>query len=812
MSPRLNSVSITDFRSIRGNIIVPLDAPVVLIHGSNGAGKTSILSAIELALTGSIPSLGRVEPDYMAHLVHKQARQGQINLKAEGIDGVPPEVTLPVTSTGVRGKPLLPEHLANFYSERCYLPQSVLGRLLELYQASDARRSDSPLTEFVKDLLGIDQLDALIDGLYDAGDIRRLRTPVPQYAEIRSEIQAQEHAIRADDAELHELRNQIVISEKTLGQTLAITDASLAQNPLDVELVRRRLNQNIEEERLSALARIRRNLDAAQNEWLVITTSTAVEQRQLVESQAASALQAAEGWRTSTGRELETIIDQLAGLFPDLPSPTATDPEFARTTALRSIEKEYARIIALLTQDEIDTKRISELDQELGRAQGRATILDQQISSLAADAGALAQALATIAPHIHTDDCPVCGRAFNEVSERPLAAHVSARIAALTENAGKLQALSQEKAAIAAATMQTGREKARITSRQISNITRNEIKERRARLQEFQQKLETLASKTQEGLVLITRASQATRELDALRSRDLRVSNFRETLSQLATALSIQNIDVSDSVESTLANFRSSLSKEETRLTELQQRKQRASSDLAIVMTLRAKLSELQRGVENRYSRLATLNEAKAHADERITSARELARKAREVRTSVVRRIFNDSLNLVWRDLFVRLAPEEPFVPAFALPSTTDGPVEAVLETIYRAGGKGGNPRAMLSAGNLNTAALTLFLSLHLSVNQALPWLVIDDPVQSMDEVHIAQFAALLRTLAKSHGRQVILAVHERSLFEYLALELSPAFSDDRLITIELGQAADGSTICNYEPLAWSPDPAFEAA
>lgn len=104
--------------------------------------------------------------------------------------------------------------------------------------------------------------------------------------------------------------------------------------------------------------------------------------------------------------------------------------------------------------------------------------------------------------------------------------------------------------------------------------------------------------------------------------------------------------------------------------------------------------------------------------------------------------------NRVWRDLFVRLAPEEPFVPAFAVPETNGGPVEAVLETWYRSRGKGGDPRAMLSAGNLNTAALTLFLALHLSVSPDLPWLVIDDPVQSMDEVHIAQFTALLRMLA----------------------------------------------------------------
>src|SRR3546814_20898276 len=94
----------------------------------------------------------------------------------------------------------------------------------------------------------------------------------------------------------------------------------------------------------------------------------------------------------------------------------------------------------------------------------------------------------------------------------------------------------------------------------------------------------------------------------------------------------------------------------------------------------------------------------------------------------------------------------------------------------------------MLSAGNLNTAALTLFLALHLSVKPKLPWLVIDDPVQSMDEVHIAQFAALLRTLSKQMQRQVIIAVHARSLFDYLSLALSPAFDGDRLTLIELGR------------------------
>jgi DNA repair protein SbcC/Rad50 len=63
-----------------------------------------------------------------------------------------------------------------------------------------------------------------------------------------------------------------------------------------------------------------------------------------------------------------------------------------------------------------------------------------------------------------------------------------------------------------------------------------------------------------------------------------------------------------------------------------------------------------------------------------------------------------------------------------------------------------------------------------------MPWLVLDDPVQSMDDVHIAQFAALLRTLSKGTDRQLVVAVHERALFDYLTLELSPAFPGDSLI------------------------------
>jgi exonuclease SbcC len=126
--------------------------------------------------------------------------------------------------------------------------------------------------------------------------------------------------------------------------------------------------------------------------------------------------------------------------------------------------------------------------------------------------------------------------------------------------------------------------------------------------------------------------------------------------------------------------------------------------------------------------------------------------------------------------LFVRLAPGEPFVPAFRIPESSTQKLQPKLITEHRDGGEaGGTPGAMLSASNLNTAALTLF---------------------SMDDVHIAQFAALLRTLSKEHSRQLVIAVHDRQVFEYLKLELSPAFPEDSMLALELSRGPRRDSVC----------------
>ncbi|RYD84779.1 MAG: hypothetical protein EOP84_04570, partial [Verrucomicrobiaceae bacterium] len=181
MSDRITRLKVSNFRSIRGTIDVNLDAPVVLIHGPNGSGKTSILSAIELALTGQVSSFERSGARSLSDLVHRNEREATVDVERSVGANVTKSVgNIKITAEGQKGQPLLEVPQSRFFSERCFLAQSALGRLLEIYENEDARDSDSPLTKFVQELLGLDYLDHVVDGLFHLRDLRSLKKHLPE--------------------------------------------------------------------------------------------------------------------------------------------------------------------------------------------------------------------------------------------------------------------------------------------------------------------------------------------------------------------------------------------------------------------------------------------------------------------------------------------------------------------------------------------------------------------------------------------------------------------------------------------------------
>ncbi len=137
--PRLYGILIENFRSIDRKVEVRLDAPVVLVHGQNGAGKTSLLLAIELALTGGIPSMERADTRYKQQLLHQGTSEGRVVLNLEAVEGASQPFEVKLNSKGMTSNHILSEKYCKFFSESCYLPQSALTQLLTICQESDSR-------------------------------------------------------------------------------------------------------------------------------------------------------------------------------------------------------------------------------------------------------------------------------------------------------------------------------------------------------------------------------------------------------------------------------------------------------------------------------------------------------------------------------------------------------------------------------------------------------------------------------------------------------------------------------------------------
>jgi len=809
MTPRIASLVATDFRSLRGTVTIPMDSPVVLIHGRNGAGKTSLLTAMELSLTGHLASLSRLDPKLREHLVHKEAvsKKASVSIGVHGLGVEFPAGGFDIQGSEFTGKAALDSGLTKHFSERCYLAQSTLTRLLEFYE--DKSTNGTELTRFVKELLGLDALDALIDGLYDAGDVRRLRGHAVSFWDMREQLPSL-------DDELSRLAKELTYAEEQAMQLTQSARKRLTPHwpnvaSLSAQAMLDLLQGKSQEPEQQRLTQLRRELNDTVSQSQKGVTAVAADQRSTTETAAVAADAALRSWLGTSGQRMTELFENLSAYFSDLPSPIQNRPEYARAYAYRAVSNEVARCRQVQAKDQLAQQQVSTLQTDRHGLATRLEEIDKQIVQHSREAGQLAQTLSALVPHIHTEECPVCNRDFHEVSSSPLLGHVTARIASLTQSAGLLSALSQERADTGRAVAARDREIGVVQAQVHTAEARTEYGQRLATLEQALQDLASLAGEAKVGETLFGQAANAAQALVSIRAVDQQSTAIRNTADRYATELSVDPIGASESLQAALQRFLAEVTARLERLTAKESARRDGQAALRELLLMQQNIETIKVRQLERSTTRQGLQAAKEAGERTIEQARELLKLAQVERSRIVGQVFNDSLNRAWRELFVRLAPDEPFVPAFALPQATRGGVEVRLETLYRDGSKGGNPRAMLSAGNLNTAALTLFFALHLSMKPHLPWLIIDDPVQSMDEVHISQFAALLRTLSKQHGRQVIIAVHEKPLFDYLSLELSPAFDGDRLITVELGRAPNGESVANTTVKEWKQDLAIAA-
>jgi len=94
------------------------------------------------------------------------------------------------------------------------------------------------------------------------------------------------------------------------------------------------------------------------------------------------------------------------------------------------------------------------------------------------------------------------------------------------------------------------------------------------------------------------------------------------------------------------------------------------------------------------------------------------------------------------------------------------------------------NPQLVCSEGQLNIVALSYFIAFALSAGErSLPFLIMDDPLQFMDEINVLGFADLCRHLRSS--RQVIVTSHDRRFARLLERKLRPRKPGETTVQID---------------------------
>jgi DNA repair protein SbcC/Rad50 len=681
-----------------------------------------------------------------------------------------------------------------------------LGQLLQIYQDSDSS-PDSPLSRFVNELLGLDRLDAIENGLLPAGDIRNLRKTTDRYGQV-------EYEKSRLDRTLAEHRGNCDTAVKAIAEALVELNRALRQlgssdevDERSLDLVQERLVGQPEEQQLDALADQRRQVAAIQRQAGSATTASEHDESSLADAHR-KANDKLQDWQRQFERAFSLLRERITKLVPDAILPP-TDPEALHREALALLRVRKQSATNRATRAARDTKRKSEVTAELVVARKNLATIDAEIGRIALNSGNLAAALAELSSFVTSDFCPVCDRDFAEQAEGSLAVHVNHKIRILSGSAERLLGLSKNRGDQQILIERLEREAADLETRQLDSKAFAALEREAADLDTLVAELDQRAETARQGARFAAAETAARRALAERQSQSLARTAAMATVTELTAALGQPAPESIATPQSAITQVLATLDQQSPALNLRVSARRTAREALRRARAEITRRDGLDALINTDMAAYARVEAALTRASAIRADAQYVRTQVEAVRSRIIGREFNDRLNRLWRDLFVRLAPHEPFVPAFKIPRESTLRLQPKLITTHRSGG---TPGAMLSAGNLNTAALTLFIALHLTVSAQLPWLILDDPVQSMDDVHIAHFAALLRTLSKGQERQVIVAVHDRQLFEYLRLELSPAFAGDSLLSLELSRGPNRDTLCVAERRSFQEETALHFA
>lgn len=456
----------------------------------------------------------------------------------------------------------------------------------------------------------------------------------------------------------------------------------------------------------------------------------------------ASARHAADGVR-ETRAELVRLVEEL----PPDPAPLL----------------EQARVARLTTED------------ALAAGRQRQSVAQNALRSAAAAQDAVgrlaAAALPLLAQEQESAACPICGTIIRprEVAEALLARVASAAAAADAQQAA--QSADEEVARLEGALDEHRRDEARL---------RGQSEERRAiadSLRESLAALEALSTAPPSAVLLITVPVGI----------DLSAGESEHPTEERA-----EPVDADGLLFSAWAQSRTGRLRELERLVEAllavadaADTAAAAGSAARLAAERAAAVPQLQAQLEEIQARLQKQEETYDELRRRESDAASLAQRATAAAAEIFRERF-DALRPVMNDIYTRLDPHPAFtrldfrVEPYRSRGTAIASVVDVEESIEA------NPMLVFSSAQANCVVLAAFLALGWAAgDRALPFVLLDDPLQALDDVNVLGFADLARRLRRQ--RQLIVATHEERFASLLERKLTGREDGEELIVHHFG-------------------------
>jgi exonuclease SbcC len=807
MIRQLTKLGLMGFRSYRKATEVPLDADVVIVYGPNGSGKTAMFSALEYALTGTVSHLETYGSDYPRSLQHiRVAEPGRVALSYRERAGSIKELTRMCGPQGAQtvGGEQLSRESAQFFRDRCYLSQARLSRLFEAYTESSDNESHQPLVAFARELLGLDPLENITDGLHVIMDARRLDNVSEPYRLLkiqREQIPGQrDQLLKLQATKEAAFETSILAVENALSGQLSQhgriewTEATLRSRRTAIEAEKAFAKRD---EKILELQRFQGRLENSLRLLESHHLPTDEQKRQLRES-----LERDTASREFHRERLKALVSRLEILLRE------GDPRFV--SAQESTEPEH-----VLAQYETAAQRLLE---DLGRASSAAKELQSRVDTCrnrrnelqavlrsrpvvasedSADLREWIDLLRAVTVRIRDETCPVCSRDYSEVKAGSLKARIEERLQRLGGDISRLNQAAAERAQLEAEYSQANA-LLEALERQIQEqaqrlIQQQNIAQRLTLF--FQNELPLVADVRKELSELAVNLKQKSELLERMENQESQYRQIAVHVEELAGLLKI-------APQTSMVDLAKMAVEEVRSQTIALSQAERAHANIIVALsTAERAAQEYQEVVQ----RVATLESRREQIEEQwrrvencVTQARTLVTAAVNAKKTLLDDVFDSTLNGLWKDLFRRLVKSDRFTPQLKLIQKRGRQLQINIEGHSDSGvSPFAHVGSVLSAGNFNTAALSLFLSIHLLEEPKHEVLVLDDPVQNIDDVHVVQLASLLRTIVHEAGRQLIVGVHERALFDYLCLELGPTNAAQSMLAIELtgGSEHSGTTV-----------------